>query len=227
MTELEPTFHSRPSTQDEAAAERRYVARPRLVDAALHGMPAANDPVVADCAPTSDTGGIQVIAESSQDEAPPPLPPGNSETKVNTELLYPVASAYELDFLLRVGKVLYASAQRGHITMAIAMIRVNEEIDVKDVVNCCHSYLRETDVFAQSADDELAVIVTNVGKRHIAGIFERLSEQVAVTLKLDNAENVLKTGATIDLGVTFENMFHRACIALQATKDHSSDVVVQ
>lgn len=214
MTQLEPTFHSTPSNPD-SMAHTSSAQRMVVFDDALRKAPAANDSVVERNSQNSED--VRQSSGSNQITVEPHtcLRASNLHEHESGDFLFPGSSAYHLEFLKRVGSILYASAQRGQMTIAVAAIKVADgmltaEFDFAKLIDCCQSNLRDTDVVAQSADNELVVIVTNVSKHNIACVFDRLSDKVCVELGIAQGDSPLEVGTTIDLGITFESMIYRA-----------------
>lgn len=224
MSQLDPTFHSAPSVPDSTSRERYLARGVEIVDVALLGLPAVNDPVIGENHSPRPVRHSQLTDdESSAQENQERLQLGNDQQTVDPTSLKLGSLVSNLELLTCVGKILYASAQSGHMSIAVAVMSVVDDVemsefDVAKMIECCQTNLRDTDVIAQSSDNEFIVIVTNVGKHNIAGIFERLSDNVSTDLSIDRVDDLLEFGTTADLGITFESMIHKARAELQKSK---------
>jgi len=135
-------------------------------------------------------------------------------------LHYPASGAFHMPYLIGVGNTLYATAQRGHISLVVAVMRLTEaalekQPDIGEFITCCQRNLRDTDVFARSADNEFVAVVTNATRHNISAVFERLAERVADGIALEPGVQAMEIGVTADSGVTFEGMIKRASGALR------------
>ncbi|WP_169569014.1 diguanylate cyclase [Sneathiella limimaris] len=129
---------------------------------------------------------------------------------------------------------LFASAQRGQITIDIAMIdmdrfkRINDTYGheagdeiLAEVANALKSILRNTDILARMGGEEFCLLAVNVDKDHRESFFNSLREAIA-TLRFNyGGEDVRVTasmGIASELGSSIEDMINRADKGLYQAK---------
>jgi diguanylate cyclase (GGDEF)-like protein len=130
-----------------------------------------------------------------------------------------LTGVYNRDYVFDIGKKLFAGAQRGDTTLAVAVLEIDNISDLttthgievsnavlKATANLLSNEFRKNDVLARYSADKFICLATNVGSHNARMVFERVRQKLA-TSPVEYQSHVVSTSATIGVSTNADDSF--------------------
>lgn len=153
-----------------------------------------------------------------------------------------LTKAYNRHHLYELGQHLYASAQRGHVHLAEAMIdvdhfkRINDtwghqvgDEALRQIARALQNTVRDTDIVARYGGEEFVCLAVQTPDEGGTALFERLRialENIAFAVDGEPVPIAASIGVTLSLETSLEAMLNRADAALYQAKSGGRNRVV-